>query len=92
MNYNPAQWLDHWFSNHDNLVTLTAWMAENNFAAKDIAYAVEKPWKYEAEFYAASYDLDELDLLEVIEQFDNPDNDQDIQSLMQARAESKVQS
>ena len=35
-----------WFMSHDNIVTLTAYMADNGYDAADIAYAVEKPWKY----------------------------------------------
>ena len=31
----------------DDLVLLTAYMADHNYTASDIAYAVEKPWKYE---------------------------------------------
>ena len=31
---------------YDELITLTDWMARNGFSAGDVAYAVEKPWKY----------------------------------------------
>lgn len=31
---------------HADLVTLTAWMAENGSTPHEIAYAVEKPWKH----------------------------------------------
>ena len=89
MNYNPTQWLDHWFASHDNLVTLTYWLAGNGYDAGAVAHAVEKPWKYEAEFYAAKHDLDELDLLEVMEQYNSMDNEQTIEELMKARADSK---
>jgi hypothetical protein len=45
-----------WFADHANLVTLTSWLAEYGDAtASDVAYAVEKPWKYEAAFRAASH-------------------------------------
>jgi hypothetical protein len=45
-----------WHEVHSNLVTLTAWMAEHGYSAEAIAYAVEKPWKYEDEFKAARQD------------------------------------
>lgn len=31
---------------YDDLILLTSYMAENGFDAKDIAYAVVKPWKF----------------------------------------------
>lgn len=31
---------------HDDLVTLTAYMAGHHYSAADIAHAVEKPWHY----------------------------------------------
>jgi hypothetical protein len=37
---------DLWWQSHDNLVTLTRYMADNMHDARDIAYAVEKPWKF----------------------------------------------
>ncbi len=43
-----------WFQVHDNLVTLTRWMADNGYTADDLAYAVEKPWKYEDEWRQAA--------------------------------------
>lgn len=42
-----------WFSDHSNLVTLTSYMAANGYTAEELAYAVEKPWKYEDEFLQA---------------------------------------
>jgi|KBSMisStandDraft_5_1062788.scaffolds.fasta_scaffold310873_3 hypothetical protein len=81
---------DYWWDDHDNMVRLTAWLADNNYEAKDVAYAVEKPWKYEPEFYAALYDLDESDLIEVREQFDSLDNDQPIEVLMRERSEMQA--
>jgi hypothetical protein len=42
-----------WYQDHRNLVLLTAWMADNDYPPKDIAYAVEKPWKHEDEFKQA---------------------------------------
>lgn len=38
---------------HEDLVVLTAWMADHGYDAKAIAYAVEKPWKYEQELAVA---------------------------------------
>jgi hypothetical protein len=43
-----------WFTDHANLVLLTAHLADTGHTAKTIAYAVEKPWKYEAEFRTAA--------------------------------------
>lgn len=31
---------------YEDLITLTAWMAENDYSPGEIAYAVEKPWRY----------------------------------------------
>jgi len=31
---------------HEELVILTAYMAAEDYTAEDVAYAVEKPWKY----------------------------------------------
>lgn len=41
---------------HRDLVYLTRWMAENGYTPDDIAYAVEKPWKYEDELKASKGD------------------------------------
>jgi hypothetical protein len=43
---------------HEDLVILTAWMADNGYDAHDIAYAVEKPHKYEDELKVAKAELD----------------------------------
>lgn len=32
--------------NHNDLVTLTSYMAEQGSTAQEVAYAVEKPWKF----------------------------------------------
>lgn len=49
-----------WYMNHDNIVTLIDWMAEDNsYSKQDLASAVEKPWKYEDEFRTAQAKLDE---------------------------------
>ncbi|MGB8383242.1 MAG: hypothetical protein WCG47_18680 [Dermatophilaceae bacterium] len=31
---------------YDDIITLTAWMAQHGYTADEIAYAVEKPWKH----------------------------------------------
>lgn len=50
---------DAWFTDHSNIVTLTAYLAAEGYDGKDIAYAVEKPWKYEIEFLdAIAWQLD----------------------------------
>ena len=41
-----------WWRDHDNIVTLTAYMAETGYSASEVAYAVEKPWKFEDVFHA----------------------------------------
>ena len=35
-----------WYAYHENIITLTRYMAENGYEPDSIAYAVEKPWKY----------------------------------------------
>jgi hypothetical protein len=44
---------------YDELITLTAWMAENGHSAADIAYAVEKPWKFADELTQAKRELED---------------------------------
>lgn len=48
---------DDWYANHENLVTLTRWMADDGRSAYEVADAVEKPWKFTDEFKFARYDL-----------------------------------
>ena len=36
-----------WHADYANIITLTSYMAETLCSADDIAYAVEKPWKFE---------------------------------------------
>lgn len=51
--------LSHWWDDHSNLVTLTSWMADQDaYSAHDIAYAVEKPWKYEEEYREAVAEIE----------------------------------
>jgi len=40
-------------ADRDDLVILVAFMASEDYTSNDIAYAVEKPWKYEATLAAA---------------------------------------
>jgi hypothetical protein len=49
--FGPEQ---NWWDDHDNLVTLCNWLAENGRSGGEVAYAVEKPWKYEDEFNEAT--------------------------------------
>lgn len=42
-----------WWETHDNIVTLTSWMADNYYEAKVVAHAVEKPWNYTEEYLQA---------------------------------------
>ena len=37
----------------DTVALVAHWMAEEDYTAKDVAYAVEKPWKFTEEFLAA---------------------------------------
>ena len=49
--------MTEWFEKYTNIVLLTAWMAQNFHEAEAVAYAVEKPWKFENEFRQAVKDL-----------------------------------
>ena len=44
---------------HADLVTLTSWMAENDYSTEEIVRVVEKPWNYLGELQQAK--LDEAD-------------------------------
>jgi hypothetical protein len=48
---------EQWYADWRNIVTLTSWMANNSYDASDVAYAVEKPWKFEEEFGLATAEL-----------------------------------
>lgn len=37
---------ERWEPTREELVVLTAWMAQNDHSASDVAYCVEKPWKH----------------------------------------------
>ena len=41
----------------DDLIILTSWLADEGYSASDIAYAVEKPWKFADVLDAAKADL-----------------------------------
>jgi hypothetical protein len=43
----------NWFADHANVVMLTAYMADSGYDAGEVAYAVEKPWKFEDQFNEA---------------------------------------
>ena len=42
-----------WYEDHENLVMLTSYLADNGANGAAVAHAVEKPWNYEDEFRAA---------------------------------------
>jgi hypothetical protein len=49
-----------WWESHDNLALTALWMAtEGGFEAREIAYFVEKPWKFTTEFVLAQALADE---------------------------------
>ena len=47
----------HWWDDHDNLVILCDYLADNDWSAHDVAGAVEKPWKYTDEYLMARAEL-----------------------------------
>lgn len=52
-NYEAPAIEDGWWKTYSNVVTLTAYMAEHDWDATEVARAVEKPWSYMDEFMAA---------------------------------------
>lgn len=45
---------DNWYNDHGNLIVLIGWMADQaEYDKGDLAYAVEKPWKFETVFHEA---------------------------------------
>jgi hypothetical protein len=45
---------DQWYEHHDHMVTLMQFMADSGeYSKDDMAYATEKPWKFEGVFYQA---------------------------------------
>jgi hypothetical protein len=49
---------DDWFEDWDNIITLTTWMSNNDYRADEVAYAVEKPWKFEDEWNKAKKEVE----------------------------------
>jgi hypothetical protein len=51
---DPADRVEpNWWRDHDNVATLASYLADHGFTAHDVAYAVEKPWKFEDEYREA---------------------------------------
>lgn len=50
---------NHWFVDHQNIVTLVHYMADRGDSAREVARAVTTPWKFEAEFRTAQAILNE---------------------------------
>ena len=51
-----------WWELHENIVQLLNYMLElDAYTKHDLVYAVEKPWKYEAEFIQAGGKIEEDD-------------------------------
>jgi hypothetical protein len=42
-----------WYAIHGNVVMLTRYLADQGYEATEVAYAVEKPHKFEVEFEKA---------------------------------------
>jgi len=47
---------EDWWTYYENIILLVHYLAEVGWQAEDIAYAVEKPWKYFQEFSSAIID------------------------------------
>ena len=58
-----------WYNEHDNLVMLTTWMADNEYAASDVSDAVEKPWQWTNEFLALSQGLTANDMRILLDEY-----------------------
>lgn len=57
-----SQTNDPWWAEHGNLAQLVRHLADQGYSGDDIAYVVEKPWKYENEFRALAEEaLDEVE-------------------------------
>lgn len=51
--------MEDWYMTHENMVTLMQFMADQaEYDKGDMAYATEKPWKFEAVFRAAERTVD----------------------------------
>jgi hypothetical protein len=42
-----------WYIEHSNIALLASWAAHTGHNAAEVAYMVEKPWKYDDEFNQA---------------------------------------
>lgn len=49
----------HWYRDYENVAVLVSYLAARGDSATSIAYAVEKPWKYDEEFRTAQAILTE---------------------------------
>lgn len=45
----------NWHENHDNVVMLARWLADDGRSAYEVADAVEKPWKFTDEYKIARW-------------------------------------
>lgn len=51
-----------WYMTHENMITLMSFMAmQPEYDKGDMAYATEKPWKFDAVFYEATRQLGSTD-------------------------------
>lgn len=48
---------EHITYTHQDLIILSSWMAHQDYTADDVAYAIEKPWKYRFELKQAKDEL-----------------------------------
>ena len=58
--YEFAAEQDGWDDVYDNVVTLTAYLAGAGYEPSEVAYAVEKPWKFRREFITARAEMVEV--------------------------------
>lgn len=57
-----GEWLNpptKWYDEHSNLVLLAHYLADQGENADTVAYAMEKPWKFEDEFNKAQEEQDD---------------------------------
>lgn len=62
MSITPSNLGRAWYENYNNIIILTAWLAGDGREAQEVAYAVEKPWKFIEEFQYALRDHDSTEL------------------------------
>lgn len=48
-----------WWEHHSALIVLTAHLADHGSSAAEVAYAVEKPWKFEEAYHQALAEIGE---------------------------------